>query len=137
MSLFETYRSPEFRRIGHQVLVYDWKDFDDWAERYNERTNPEAIATFSSYMLFYDGIGVLVRRGFIDVGLVYELMADSVKVVWERYEPIFRGDREFFQNPKMWDDFEYLYNMIKKIDEYPESTQRMREYFQQLSQQKT
>ena len=48
MNIFESYRGIEFRRIAHQVMVFDWKDFDDWTERYNERTNPEVIAAFSS-----------------------------------------------------------------------------------------
>jgi len=115
-------------------MVFDWKDFDDWTERYNERTNPEAIAAFSSVILFYGGIGVLVRRGLVDIGLVYELMATSIKGFWGRYEPIIKGDREFFKNPQMWGDIENLYKMIIKIDENPESIQIMRNYFQQLSQ---
>ena len=128
MNIFESYRGIEFRRIAHQVMVFDWKDFDDWTERYNERTNPEAIAAFSSVILFYGGIGVLVRRR------ARELMSTSIKGFWGRYEPIIKGDREFFKNPKMWGDIENLYKMIIEIDENPESIQIMRNYFQQLSQ---
>ena len=61
-------------------------------------------------------------------------MATSIKGFWSRYEPIIMGDREFFKNPHMWGDFEYLYKMIIEIDENPESIQIMKNYFQQLSQ---
>jgi len=70
----------------------------------------------------------------VDIGLVYELMSTSIKGFWCRYEPIIKGDREFFKNPKMWGDIENLYKMIIEIDENPESIQIMRNYFQQLSQ---
>lgn len=59
-------------------MVFDWKDHDDWLERFSEITNPEAIEIFTSVMLFFDGIGLLVRRDFFDIGLVYELMYVSI-----------------------------------------------------------
>jgi hypothetical protein len=111
-SLFETFRSLEFRKLWHQVMVYDWKDYDDWYERYDEKTNPDAIAAFSSVMLFFEGIGVLVRKGLINIGIVNELLGIFIKMTWERYEPVFLGDRRDF--PMVWRDFEFLYESIQE-----------------------
>lgn len=131
MNLFESFRSLEFRRLWHQVMVYDWKDGSDWEERFNERTNPEAIASFTSVMSFFTGIGLLLKEGLVDIRLVHELMAPTIMVTWARYEPIFMWDREFFQNPEMWGNFEYLYNTIKEIYEDPKGLEQAIEFFRE------
>jgi len=126
MNLFESFRSLEFRKLWHEVMIYDWKDFDDWIERFNERTNPDAIASFTSVMAFFDGIGVLLREGLIDIKLVYELMAPTILVTWSRYEPIIIGDKEYFQTPDFWGGFEYLYSKIIEIKEDPDLLKKSR-----------
>ena len=134
-TLFDTSRSMEFRRLWHQVMVFDWKDFDDWKVRFSEITNPEAIASFTSVMGFFSGIGVFVKNNFIDIKLVYDLLGGDIKMTWERYLPIFLGDREYFKNPLMWRDFEYLYNSIVEYDPDSINVEQTKEIFEELSRQ--
>jgi len=136
-TLFSTYRSIEFRRLWHQVMVYDWKDFEDWEKRFSEITNPEAIASFTSLMSFFSGVGVFVKNNFIDIKLVYDLIGGDIKMTWERYLPIFMGDREFFKNPTMWRDFEFLYNLIVEYDPEAINVEKITEIFEQYSKQTT
>ena len=120
--LFEIWRSPEFRTQWHKIRALEWRDFNDFSEKYGEERDIEAISAFSSTMTFFEGIGVLVKRKLIDISLVHDLLATSILWTWEQYEPIFKGDREYFQRPQMWDDFESLYNMVKKIEQEPSVT---------------
>ncbi|TFH14084.1 hypothetical protein E4H04_10875 [Candidatus Bathyarchaeota archaeon] len=136
-TLFNTYRSIEFRRLWHQVMVFDWKDFDDWEKRFSEITNAEAIASFTSVMSFFSGVGVFVKNNFIDIKLVYDLIGGDIKMTWERYLPIFMGDREFFKNPTMWRDFEYLYNLIVEYDPESINVKQITDTFEKYSKQTT
>ena len=63
----------------------------------------------------------MVKRDLVDIGMVYDLIADSIIVMWEKIGPIFKNTRERVQTPYLYDDFEYLYDeIIKYRKEHPE-----------------
>lgn len=70
---------------------------------------------------YYEGIGVLVKRGLIDPTFVDDLMSSAIMKYWEKYEPIAKEDRKRWM-PMAAEYQEYLYTMIKPIVEiqYPE-----------------
>ncbi len=118
MNLYDTYHSPEFRKLLYTMLDLEWKDYDEWYEKYG-RGNPEEIA-FGSVMGYFNGLGLLVKKGLIDADTVYDLLATWIVVVWEKYLPIVLAQRDVFNRP-VWGEFEYLYNEVKKIDQqHPE-----------------
>ncbi len=40
---------------------------------------------------FFEGFGVLVKRGFIDASIVDDLMSLHVIGYWQKYEPVLLG----------------------------------------------
>ncbi len=66
---------------------------------------------------FYDGIGVLVKSGLVDVNLVSDIMSGSVTRLWERFRPAIYGIRERYRWPQYREYLELLYNEIKPIVE--------------------
>ena len=66
---------------------------------------------------FYQGIGVLVQRGMIDIELVNDLLGHSVVLTWEKMSPELIESRKSGTgkfSPILWKDFEFLYNEISK-----------------------
>jgi len=61
---------------------------------------------------YFDGIGVLVYNGLIDVNLVRDMMGPSIISVWEKFETIIKRRRTDINWPDMWMPFEYLYNRV-------------------------
>ena len=121
MPLFETYRNPEFRKQTTEIILQSWTDPKDFLKKYGPVTNPDAFAIRIAVCSYYDGIGVMVKRDLVDIGMVYDLIADSIIVMWEKIGPIFKNTRERVQNPYLYDDFEYLYDeIIKYRKEHPE-----------------
>ncbi len=118
MGLINTLRSPEFRRQWHIAESATWKDHDDFTEKYGPGKNPEVLAATTSVFAFFDSVGTLVKKKLIDVDLVDGLLAISLIVTWKRYESILKGDREYFQSPDLWEDFEYIYDEINKRGQY-------------------
>jgi len=120
MGLLDTLRSPEFRRQWHITESAEWRDFDDFSERYSPEKAPEVLTAFTSVFAYFESVGVLVKKKLIDISLVDGLLALSIIGAWRRYEPILKGDMEYFQRPNLWEGFEYIYNEIMKREQHPE-----------------
>ena len=70
MNLYETYRSPEFRLKQTTIQNQEYKDFNDFWTKYGSETNPENWAVWLSVAGFFNGVGVLLKKGLIDFALV-------------------------------------------------------------------
>jgi len=125
MGLYETYRSQEFREKHSEIIQQEWADYDDFVEKYGSETNAEAWTRWMSVGAYFNGIGVLHKRGLLDIALVEELLANAVFISWIRMEPIIKGWRERdrrFEGGRsdkydFFHGFEYLYNELKKREQ--------------------
>lgn len=131
MGLYETYKSPEFRKRHSEIINQEWETYDDFMEKYGSETNPDAWTRWMSTGAFYNGIGILLKQGLIGIALVEELLSNAVFISWVRMGPIvkdwrerdrrFEGGRSSKYN--FFHGFEYLYNELKKWEqEHPELT---------------
>ena len=93
-----------------------WTDYGDWYEKFGPETNPEAFATYNAVLAYFEGVGQLVKRKMIDRSLVYDLLSIVAVWIWEKMEPTVKGQRERMKNPRIWEDYEYLYNEMKKYE---------------------
>ena len=121
IDLSNSFRNTEFRRQWHTLWRVEWKDFEDFKEKYHGK-DVEVMSAYTSMMTYYDSVGVLLKTGLIDVDKVYLLLAGEIKMTWERFMPLMMGDRVEFneyklENRKRWENFEYLYGEIMKYDQ--------------------
>ena len=96
MELYREWRSPPFRTaILRMLFECSWDNYDDFEQKYGFRTNPkESVNTFIRQSSFYEGVGVLVEQGLIDINLVDTLLHNTIKYWWERMGPnILEGRR--------------------------------------------
>ena len=112
MGVYDTWRSPSFRESFIKMNRREWKDFAEWQTKYRPIDNPEESTAEHIVFTFYDGVGVLVRRGLIDIGMVDELLSGSFLNLWEKFEVVFGQVRENNKNPRIFKNSEYLYNEI-------------------------
>ncbi len=70
---------------------------------------------------FFEGVGVLIREGLLDVRLVALLMTGQAKMFWERNQSFIEEMRRDWNAPRIWSEWEYLYNELMKYnEEHPE-----------------
>ncbi|MCW4041871.1 MAG: hypothetical protein NWE83_14110 [Candidatus Bathyarchaeota archaeon] len=50
---------------------------------------------------------------------VEDMMAESIVWVWEKVRPIMLDERDVFNIPRLFENFEFLYHEVKKLN--PES----------------
>jgi hypothetical protein len=94
-----------------EFLSADWKTPEDYKKMYGFNTKTEAKVSSVGYPL--ESIGVLVKKGLIDVSLVDDLMSWIIISFYERYLPVLDEDRKI--NPASGEWVEFLYNEVKAI----------------------
>ena len=117
--LFQIFQNAQDHRflqtLSETIWLQDVKDFDDWWEKYGPENNMEFFKRWFSMMLFYEEIGILVKRKLIDPTFVDDMMSGPILLVWEKYELINRGIRERYGYPQWQEWQEYLTGEIRKI----------------------
>jgi hypothetical protein len=93
-------------------------------KRVNVLTNLEGFIDVMSLFFFFEGIGVLVKKGLIDIELVEDLFSRRIIWFWEnhmalRVDGIRRVDqyRRDMNDPTQYDSWEYLYNLMKEREQ--------------------
>jgi hypothetical protein len=126
MELYAAYRDPEFANAWGEIMDQEFTDFDDFWQKYGNESNREAWNRWQSVARLFNGIGVLVKKGMVDIDLVEELLAVIILVSWNKMSPILYGFREwtktqpFTVTSKKYQSlsgFEYLYNELKNRDQ--------------------
>jgi len=104
------------RNMLEVISIQEWDDPADYWEKYGPENNPEATVSYIQLDTFFEGLGILVKRGLIDPLLVEDLMAGDVMAYWEKMEPIANTIRERY-SPFFSEYVEYLYNEVKAVYE--------------------
>ncbi|MHA2300757.1 MAG: DUF4760 domain-containing protein [Candidatus Thorarchaeota archaeon] len=74
---------------------------------------------------YFEGIGMLVARGLLDMNLVEDLFAGRIIAIWEKIFPegaTLSSARKITKDPKMHDHFEYLYHEMKQRQQVSQET---------------
>jgi hypothetical protein len=117
MQMYHRWSSPEYRMGTLKMMnQWSWENFDDFIQKYDTTTNlEEHVNGLVVPASFFEGIGVLVERGLIDITLVDRLMHNSIIAFWERLGPIiqeYRKSQKSGMHPH-FDSVEDLYHRLQ------------------------
>ena len=119
----QSFTNPHFIDSIQRVLSLKWESFDEYlalTDYANPETRVNGLAMGTLTGLF-EGVGVLVKEGLLDIRMVALLMTGPVKHYWEKIEPIVEDFREYSNYPRFVSETEYLYKELKKyIAEHPD-----------------
>jgi hypothetical protein len=111
------YDRESMEDVTEIIANWEWSDLDDFMEKYGGLKNPKAYGRIVSWLDYFEGIGVLVKRKLIDASLIDDLMSGFVIMFWEKTESFVREYRASRNYPQYAEHFEYLYHEIKSIIE--------------------
>ena len=113
MRMHLAFSSKEYSEAALKILSTDYKDYDEFIKKYGHVFAEGPVQTeFLMMGMFFEGIGVLTKRKLADISLVSDLFA--VEWFWEKMKPLAEGLRKQFNNPHVYEWFEYLSNEWKK-----------------------
>ena len=110
MRLWEKWDSDEF--MQHIITINSW-EFDTY-EEFQEKYGYDAFLPYGVVETFFEGIGVLVKRGLLDASIIADFMSSDLEYYWVKMKPVVDGVRNS-TNPIWAEHSEYLYNEVMKI----------------------
>lgn len=124
MQIYSTLTDEKFITTFGEVIQFQWDDYDDYYQKY--MTNFVSRAKLSTLANYFEGIGVLVKRGLIDITFVDDLMSGAMMLYWEKIQDVVREDRIRSNWPQQLEYVEYLYDQIRSIavEQHPEILER-------------
>ena len=110
MRLYSTFGSKEFQDAWTRIESIEFKNYDEYVKK-------SGLGDYVQCATFFEGIGVLLQKKLIDINLVDALFSEPLKHMYERMKPIIEGNREQFHSQRVFENFEYLYNEMKKREQ--------------------
>ncbi len=95
--------SKEFCEAWEKVINRKPMGYTDYQEKHG-------FVEANQMASFYEGVGVLLHRKLVDVGLVEELFGADARRMWSLFKPIIEEARKRTNAPDTYAAFEYLYN---------------------------
>jgi len=125
LNIYDQTRSSEFLTAFNKIVVETafrtWSDYRKlWQNDEQFRLNDNVLE------MFYEGLGVLVKEGLLEVRMVALLFCGMTRMFWEKYQPILEEGRASMGHFRWFSETEYLYNeLIKYLKEHPELDSRI------------
>ena len=124
MQIYSELSSKEFQHDHDNFIVNaEWDSYEDFMQKYGHRTGDGEIHDQGSHVAtYFEGVGLLVKRGLLDVSLVDDLMSSMVIRFWEKFRPLVLEMREAENMPQISEWLEYLYNRVRPLaeEQHPE-----------------
>jgi hypothetical protein len=114
MQIYNDWRNPDQLRLFAKSMQMTWDSYEDFQSKYSVENFEERLP-FTSMSYFFEGVGVLVEEGLVDIELVSKLMSGDLKTHWEKFRPYIIEGREKRNYPQYFDKTEYLYNEVEKL----------------------
>jgi hypothetical protein len=118
MNMIGVRSSPEFQKLIYKVTFMDeWNDLQDYFNRYGPENNLDAYSEHLFVWQLYDTIGFLLKKEVIDLSFIDDLFKSSLLIAWKKFEPVIKENRQRVNQPKLWNQFEYLAEEILKTQQ--------------------
>lgn len=109
MQIMGQFNTPGMAESRRYYFDLEMSSLDDYMKML---ADPEAGRVFMLFGGYLEGIGVLVRRKLIDVEMVVDFIGGVTKHFWEKFSPVFMEYRERMNAPRLYSEWEYLYNEL-------------------------
>ena len=110
MRLYSRFGSEGFQKTFDKVRRREALSFHDYEEKYG-------WAEWIAVGTFFEGIGVLLYRKLIDIGLVDDLFTAPIKMSWDKMKDTLIEARKELGQPTIFEWFEYLYGEMQKREQ--------------------
>jgi hypothetical protein len=121
-SLFSAFQSQAYDKQFVKDMTdinefWSWDSAEDFFAKYGPEADADAFATFVTVGMYYDGMGRLLREKLIDKRLIPEFLIVAIVHFGRKIERDSRKMEEMFGSPLAFDNIEYLYREVQKMQE--------------------
>jgi hypothetical protein len=118
MRLYSTFGGEEHQRAGKKVSKINYEGYDDFVKKYGAPNSEEPIPiAIDKVLYFFEEVGVLLSKKLVDIDMIDQLMGYNIMMIGTKTMPIIEEARKRLDLPRVWTNFEYLYNEMKKREQ--------------------
>jgi hypothetical protein len=93
----------------------NWKDYDDYLQKYDHSVNLEHGSTRQSSWYFFDILGIMVKQNKIDIEMIYPFYNMHILLLWFKYETVIKVLREGTMDEDYMEGLEFLADEMIKM----------------------
>lgn len=120
----QSFANQEWLDAYTKVMRTHWESYEEYMQKQDwnsDESDSEFIRAANLVYCFYEGLGVFVKEGLVDIRMIALTMTYMTRTLWEKIAPMIYKSREQLNYPRMLSEFEYLYDeLMKYIEEHPE-----------------
>jgi uncharacterized membrane protein len=109
MNMYNALTASEVADYEFMLRNLEMKGIQDWEKIMDNR---EQYRAFNFWLVYYEGIGVMVREGYVEIGLVAKLLSGNIIWFWERYGEGIYNLRKELNWPRYSIELEYLHDKV-------------------------
>ena len=119
MQMYNRWRDDTKGLDVNPVLNTKLSGLTEYMEKYESDENFRART--NAYFSFYEGLGVIVKAGYMDIHLVALMWAGMTRRFYENIvEPIIEEAKEYWGMPRVWSETVYVCKeLIRYMEEHP------------------
>jgi len=110
LQLYSQYYDKDWVAATSQISDMKYESYEEFWEKYGDTEWSQKWDTLSHY---FEGAGILVKKGLIDPSLFSDLLSEEFIDYWERMSPFFMEYRVRSNKPRTCENQEFLYRLIK------------------------
>jgi hypothetical protein len=114
-SIYRRWDEPDFLRAWNEVSSWEWKDYDDYMRKYGPGSDPELEVKRGMIGIYFESLGILLKRGLLDVSEIDDMMSGYVMGYWRKFEAVMLEFRRRNNRPEAAEHIEYLYNEVRWV----------------------
>jgi len=117
----QSFNNPNWNKAYLTVMRAKWSSAKEFIELNGYPNETEFNNAYGTIVGFFEGLGVFVKEGLVDIRLVALLMTGYTKEFFEKIAPYLEEVRVIYGIPRMLSETEYLYHrLMKYLEEHPE-----------------
>jgi hypothetical protein len=118
MNVYQTMNTDMGMESDIKIGEIKYKTHKDWEKI---ASDPELFKCYAWQGNLHESLGVLVRDGLIDIGMLARLHSGSILFFWDRFCEGILDSREAMGWPRWMVETEYLYNrLVDYSNKHPE-----------------
>jgi len=112
MSLLDGWNTKDFSEQRYEVYRMEFKDYDDFRNKYNSINNPGVFASWNTFGRKILGLAELKRKGLIDIDFLDGMMISDVLNWWRRFGPL---EKEALERgtSNWWSHFPFIMEVVE------------------------
>ncbi|HEX3928418.1 MAG TPA: hypothetical protein VHW65_10505 [Gemmatimonadales bacterium] len=110
IKLYSSFGEEGFVRHFNRVLHWQYPTY----EAYRDKHEPEDYTSLMVVSVFFENMGLLLKRGLAPIDLLDDLLSGPVLAAWPKVRPIWDGLRDEHDQQSWAEWFEFLYKAMAR-----------------------